>query len=204
MKWLSLLISILSASVATAKDNGGVKMQLSLGMPYLTITNPDETKANYDGLAASARGFIPIFYGDKFRTDLTGSFRYLDFENKANGSSQSEYASYLGPGAGLELTVYNIYVGASYFYYKGRHTSVGTISHKAEFQISGMSQYIGIRFEFGLGALGLSYSQMSAKVPGSAVGLSSSSDWDQSTLWLQFTYNFKTTTGKFLQSLFGK
>jgi len=181
----------------------GVKMELSIGMPNLTITNPDSTKASYTGLSSAVKGFIPFMSANTFRADLTGGIQYYDFNNTANGN-QSEYAQYIGPGVGLEFSLSHIFFGGDILYLKGRHTAIGTFSHKSEFDISGMNMYAGYRVEFGTGAFGCVWSKMSTTIPGSAVNISGNSKWDEEAYWLQFSYNFKIKAGDFFSALFGK
>jgi hypothetical protein len=197
-----LLITILICGQVWARDGErGVKMEVSIGMPSLSITNPDGSKANYGGLAGAAKGLLPLIGSGSFRTNFTAGFRYLDFENKANGD-QSEYAQYLGPGLGLELSLSRFVLGADYFFLKGRHTTVGTFSHKTEFDITGLNYYAGIQHKFGSASIGLIWSQMNATISGGDVGISGDSKWANQTYWLQFTYHFKSDTGKFLKGLF--
>ncbi len=195
---------VLGGLPAWAKlDSSGVKMELSIGQPSLSIENPDGTKAGYSGLSAMGRGFLPVFGGSGFRADLTGTIKYLDLSNTANGE-QKEYAQYLGPGLGFQLTVSRFFIGADYLYLKGRHSAVGPFVNHREFDISGVDIYAGVRIEFGTGSLGFAWSQMSSSVPASSTNLSTDSPWKDQVYWLQFSYSFKTTPGNLVKSLFGK
>ncbi len=184
-------------------DTQGVKMELSVGQPTVAIENPDGTKAGYSGLSAMGRGFLPLIGGDSFRADLTGTIKYLDLSNTANGS-QKEFAQYIGPGLGLQISFSRFFIGADYLYLKGRHSAVGPFSNQSEFSISGMDIHAGVRIEFGTGSLGFAWSQMKSTVPASSTNLSQDAPWADQVYWLQFSYNFKTTPGNMLRSLFGK
>ena len=206
MVWIATFALIFMSHAARAADsdkkNDSVKVELALGSPSLTITNPDASKANYKGLGGSIKGFIPVWSNRSSRFDFTGGIKYFDFSNRANGT-QSEYAQYVGPGAGLELSVSRFYVGAEYYYLKARHTTVGTYSHKAEFNLTGINYSAGYRLEMGTGSIGLGWSQMGGTIPGSAVGISGNSKWSNQVYWLNLTYYFKLNTGSFFKSLFG-
>lgn len=197
-------MTLLLSNTAWGKfDSSGVKVELSVGQPSVTIENPDSTQAGYTGLSAMGRGYFPMFGGTNFRTDFTTSIKYLDLSNTANGE-QKEYAQYLGPGVGFQFSLSRFFMGADYFYLKGRHSAVGTFSNHTEFAISGLDYHAGFRVQFGTGSLGFAWSQMSSTVPASSTNLSTDSPWKDQVYWLQFTYSFKTTTGNLIRSIFGK
>ncbi len=202
-KFLLVCLTLLGAS-SFARKNDGVRVQLGVGKPTLEVTNPDDTKVNYTGLAGSLRGYIPLLTTEKFRTDLTGTLRYLDFENTNNNSTQSEYAQYIGPSAGLETSIYGFFVGAEYVVLKGRHISVGQFSRKIEFDLTSTNIYYGFRFNLGLGSIGVSTGKMSSTIPKDKTDLSTDSPWKASDVFLEFTYTFEMSTGKFISSIFGK
>lgn len=196
-----LLVSPIGA--LAKMESGGVKMELSIGQPGVTIENPDGTKAGYSGLSAMGRGFLPVMGSGFFRADFTGTIKYLDLSNTANGD-QKEFAQYLGPGLGLQISISRFYIGADYMFLKGRHSAVGPFANQNEFNITGVDIHAGVRMEFGTGAIGFAWSQMSSTVPSSATGLSKNSPWADQVYWLQFSYNFKSTPGKLIKDLFGK
>lgn len=206
VRWIFLisLIGLAAVQAAQAKSgDSGVKLELSVGQPSVSIENPDGTKAGYSGLSAMGRGFVPLMSGSSFRLDLTGTIKYLDLSNTANGE-QKEFAQYLGPGLGLQISLSRFFIGADYMYLKGRHSAVGPFANQSEFDISGLDIHAGIRIDFGTGSLGFAWSQMTSVVPASSTNLSKDSPWADQVYWLQFSYNFKTTTGNLFKSLFGK
>lgn len=200
--WAALTIVLVLSPLAEARKNDGVRAQLGVGKTVLSIANPDSTKAHYDGLSAQAKGYIPVFATETFRTDFTGSVRYLDFENSGNTPSQSEYAQYIGPGAGVEISFYGIFVGADYFLLKGRHVTVGNFSKKIEFNITGANIYYGLRYRLGLGSIGVSSGSMTSSIAKKDSGLASDSAWKTTDIYVEFTYNFEMGTFDFIKSLF--
>lgn len=202
-QWFLLILTLSPLAAVAAGGGDGIKLEMALGLPTLAIQNPDGSTANYSGYGAYGKALVPVIAADKFRADVSGSLRFVDFSNTAN-SGQNEYAQYLGPGAGLEFTYGNIFLGADYYLLKGRHNSVGPFSKRVEFNISGLNYYGGLKFNIGAGSIGLAYSQMSSAIPASAVGLSKDSPWSQSTIWLRFTYDLKISFGQFFGSIFGK
>lgn len=196
-------ILILSFPVcALAEDGAGVALTMSGGMGKASIKNPDDTYARYKVLALEGTGHIPLLDSKDFDVDLLGSMKYLDLENTANTSFQSEVANLIGPGAGLEFRAYRFVLGAEYHMMLARHYAVGNTSRDMRYEMPMMSLYGGLNIQFKQLSVSLSYSQGSATVPKSSTGLTKDAPYTDQIYWLQVTYSTGASFMKFLKFLF--
>jgi hypothetical protein len=128
--------------------------------------------------------------------------RYLDLENTANNSSQSEVGNLIGPGAGLHLRVFKFTLGAEYNYMIGRYYAVGTISNSAKYEMPLLDTYAGFSIPFKMLSVSLSYSMASGSIPKAESGLSKDVPYKDQIYWIQLTYSTGASFSKFWDYLF--
>jgi hypothetical protein len=202
MKCFVLVLFLVGVQSAVAADSNGVTFSVGAGMGKASIENPDQTKAHYKVLALQGRGQIPLIYSNSFEADLVGAMRYLDLENTANNSYQSEVANLIGPGVGLELRAFKFVLGAEYHIMLARHYAVGSISRDMKYEMPMLNLYGGLNFQFNQLAVSISYSQGSATVPKASSGLTKDSPYTDQIYWLQLTYSTGASFTKFISFLF--
>lgn len=207
LKRLSRVLILFGLALGThgvfAGDTSGVAFSLGAGaLGKATIINPDKSLAHYKVLALEGRGHIPLLDSKDFDIDLTGSVRYLDLENTANGNYQSEVANMIGPGAGLEFRAFRFVAGAEYHLMLARHYAVGNVSRDVKYEMPMMNIYGGLNWKFNQLSVSVLYSQGSASVPKGSSGLTKDSPYSDQIYWLQLTYSTGASFVKFLHFLF--
>lgn len=170
-------------------DDRGVSVQIEAGLPYVTIANPDNTKAYYKGLGVQGRGILPVIDTSAFSFNLVASAKYLDLTNTTANSRQKEIAHLIGPGAGASIMFFNFFAGMDYQFMFGRHYGIGSVSREMNYSFGALQTYYGVQWEFGAAAFGASYSSTTGSLPKSMTGLSVDSAYSESVYWLHFRYS---------------
>jgi len=193
-----------SAWAAGGGKSGNLHFEGNIGTPNVAIENPNGTTAYYDGLTMLGRIIAPVFVRDALATSLTANLRYLDLKNTANSGSQKEFASQLGPGLGLRLSVGRIHLGADYFVIQSRHYSFGGVSNEVSYSFSPLSYYLGMGFSLGSLSFGLSYILTSGAVGKKESELSKDSPYSDSLTMLTLSWDTGISFGKFAGDLIKK
>lgn len=177
-------------------------LEANVGYPFVSIENPNKSKAYYDGIALRANAVIPIIDTPKFDVHFSPGVKYLDLENTASNDAQFEMANLIGPGAGLTFRYTKYWLGAKYYHLFGRHITTGDFSAKTEYSMPAVDYFAGIYFEFGRVGLGLSYSRSFSEISKDKTGLESNSAYDESVVSLQITFNTSETLWQILGGIF--
>lgn len=187
---------------AESSFSKGVAFDLGVGYGGATIKNPDASKAHYRALGAIGRFQIPMFESDSFAGMVVPSIRYLDLDNTANNSAQSEVGNLIGPGLGLQLRAYKFLLGADYHMMLGRHYAVGNFSRSSKYEMPTTNIYGGLSIPFKQLSVSFYYSQSAGSIPKDSTGLSKDAPYSDQIYWLQFTYSTGASFGQFFDYLF--
>jgi hypothetical protein len=176
--------------------------EMQIGYPTATLTNPDGTKARYDGVGLRMAVLVPVL--DKLSWDiyLTGGVKYLDLQNTANGDGQQEVANVIGPLAGVAIRWTKFWFGAHYNQLWARHYATGPFSGRSTYNFNSVDYFAGLHYQFGRLGVGLTYSMSSAEISKEHTGLNSDTPYNDSMISLQFTFNTGETLWQMIKSLF--
>ncbi len=147
--FLYVLILLIYSEGLLAQGRGGksgLSFSASIGLPSVTITNPDNSEAGYSGISLQGRLFLPIYENI---VNLHGTLKYHDLENKASTSSESEVANHIGGGMGLTFTLKKLYFGYEQILMKARHYYIGNTGIKTEYDYTVGNLFIGFKYNFG-------------------------------------------------------
>lgn len=173
-----------------------------VGYTYVTLKNPDGSKALYDGVGLRASLDIPLYDSTSFDIFFSPTLKYLDLSNTANSQNQFESANIFGPGVGLAFNWSHIWFGANYFQLWGRHAATGSFSDRTKYAAQSLEYFGGLHWQFNQLGLGLIYSQGSAKISKKDTHLNTSTPYDESMISLQVTFSLGKSTWEVIQSLF--
>lgn len=193
----SVLFSL--RTLAGAKD--GVLFDGALGLPAITISNPNGENAGYEGISLQGRLFAPIYSDGAFHTQLHGVLRYHDLENKYSSDGQTEVANHIGPGVGLSIRLGRLTLGGEYSLMKARHYYIGHIGLKTEYDYAVGTAFAGFVVPFGDLSVGLGYNYSVGKIKKDETGLSKDSDYAEQSIWFHMTYNTGASVGDFARKL---
>jgi hypothetical protein len=180
----------------------GLSAQAELGLPTVSIANPDGTNAYYTGVTVLGRGILPLIDGKLFSINLVGNAKYLDLRNTANSGSQKEYANHIGGGVGASINLWIFFYGIDYNYMFARHYAVGTISRELNFNYSTAMSYYGVQKDFGQLSLGGGMSLSSATISKRASGLSADSPYTEKIYFVFARYSTGLTIPRMFKALF--
>lgn len=202
-----LFESVLAAQATTsAKKAAAERYNLSIegeiGYPFVSLTNPDSSKAYYDGVALRLNVLVPIFDSASAALYLVPAFKYLDLSNTAQTGTQSEVANIIGPGAGLAFRLSKFRLGAQIYQLWGRHYSTGTFSDRLNYSFRSVDYSAGIFHQFGRLSVGASYSISKSTIPIEPTGLNTSTPYEESVIAFQLTYNTGDSLWQIIRSLF--
>lgn len=163
-KFLCSFILFFASALAQAVStkNGGLFLEANLGAPFVSLENPDKTKANYDGFAAVARVGNPFINSGTFSLSGLISAKYINLRNVANKPDSSEYAEHIGWGPGARIGFWNLFFGADYWLMHASHRTQGNISRELELNYKAFSYYIGAVYPVGAVKMGVTYTMESA------------------------------------------
>lgn len=179
----------------------GIILDGAIGLPAITIKNPDGTSAGYGGTSLQARLLIPLV-DNRFKLYLNGTLRYHDLKNAYSNSQETEVANHIGPGAGLTIEYSRFFLGAEYMMMKARHYYVGPIGVQSEYDYTYSNAFVGYYTALGPLGLGLSYSVGSGVLEHDKVGLTSDADISEQTVWFHIRFSTDKGLGRFLSEVF--
>lgn len=205
MKSFLLALVILlgsSESLAAPNKSDGLWFNGAIFIPQSSIKNPNSSVAYYSGVGLEGKTGVTLVDLGAFSTSFYGSIRYFDLRNTANTGTQKEFANHIGTGAGLKFMFAKLYLEADYHYMLARHYSVGTISYNIDYEYTPLTYSAGISLPIGQLAFGASYSVSSAMIAGSKTGLSQDSEYNDTRIMLNVTWNTGASLFGFFSKLF--
>ncbi len=187
---------------ANAGSKGEVAFQLSVGSPEISITNPDNSMAYYDGLALDAKGLFPIFFGENSSLDLTFNYKYLDTENTTT-KSVGETLSVNGVGTGVNMNFYSFILGGSVEYLSAKHNASSNVQNSnLSYKFINLTYYVGMVKSFGKFDVGGFYSVSTATISKDDTGLSRDSDFEARTIWMTVRFDLGVKSKDFLKLIY--
>lgn len=196
---LALVFSICLCSQYASAENG-LLLQASLGLPTLTIQNPDSSNSVYSGTSLFASTGTPIISGSMFSSNLYLGYRYSDLQNNYK-SNYEEIAKHMGPAVGLQFGFGKLDILVDYSMIHANHYLVGPISNKSEFDYSSLTTSLGLSVPVSNIDVGLRYSYSSGLIEKSETGLSADSKFNEQVISLTFTYQLKTGVSDIVKGL---
>lgn len=198
--------STIAQSVGMSKEFEtpyGVSMAASMGQSTVTLSPANQGDAIYSGINLMGQLHIPFYESTAYSARLGFSGRYLDLTNNSNSSSQREGGNHLGLGMGLKFTVYRLVFGVDYYRVKARHYWVGDVNDYREFNFPIINWYAGLDFSVSkVFRVSLLYSNGSGTIDRADVALDGDAKYEDTTIWLQFSYGTGDSFTQFLSSLF--
>lgn len=204
MRIYLLLILFCATTAAWGRGDfpGGMAFDIGFGTGAAQIENPNNTTAHYKMLNVDAIMSIPLIERSNFSGALTGGLRYLDLENTANSSAQSEVANLIGPGLGLRLRALRFFATFDYHFLLARHYAVGNLSSTTKYEMPVLGWSVGYALPLKAFVISISYSQSQGSVPKNKTQLSSDSPYSDQVYWLRLTYTTGQSFSKFFSFLF--
>jgi hypothetical protein len=194
--------SSIRTSAELEDDSYALTPAAGVGYTYVTLKNPNGSKALYDGVGLRASLDIPVLDTESFDILFTPTLKYLDLSNTANSQRQFESANIFGPGLGLAFNWSHIWFGANYFQLWGRHAATGNFSDRTKYSLQSLEYFGGLHWQFNQLGLGIIYSQGTGKISEKDTHLNSSTPYDESMISLQITFSLGKSTWEVIQSLF--
>lgn len=168
----------------------GFNVEVAFGKTAHEITNPNSSKALYDGYGGHALVYYPIFQGENYSFGPTGKYFYSGLSNKANTTSLSEEIKFSGISPGLELKIYSFILGYNYRYQWMSVSMSGTLNDSVSTRMSSSQMMLGFELPYQSWAFRVYYGISSADLPHVDTGLSSDSPWTEETVFLAIRYRF--------------
>lgn len=188
--WIALLIQTASAQWF----DQGWNLELAFGTTNHEITNPNNSKAVYDGYGGHALVYYPLFQNENFSFGPQGKYFYSELNNKANTTLLSEEIRYYGLAPGLELRVSYFLVGYNFKYQWLSVDMSGTFNNKTSSSFSSPEFYVGLELPLENWAFRLYYSRSEAELSSVDTGLSTNSPWAEENVYLAIRYRFGKRT----------
>ncbi|MGE3972889.1 MAG: hypothetical protein AB7F59_00030 [Bdellovibrionales bacterium] len=205
-----IIFGLFSSQIALAqksskkgnRDDRGLSAQVDLGLPTVTIENPDSSIAYYTGIGVTGRGILPLLDTRYFSFNLVGNAKYLDLKNTASTASQKEIANHIGAGGGVSVMLWIFFYGIDYNYMLARHYTVGTFSQELNYNYTSAVTYYGAQIEFGQLSLGGGVSMNTATISNGATDLNMDSPYSEKTYFVFARYSTGLTVPRMFKALF--
>jgi hypothetical protein len=171
----------------------GFNIELGYGITNQEITNPDSSKAVYEGYGGHAAVYYPLFQNENFSFGPNGKYFYSELKNKANTANLSEEMRYYGIAPGLEFKVYSFFMGYNFKYQWLSVDMSGAFENKVTSRFSSPEFYIGVEVPLANWALRAYYLRSQSDIPRQDTGLSVDSPWAEESLYIGVRYRFGKT-----------
>ena len=168
----------------------GWNLEAAFGITNQEITNPNTSKAVYAGYGGHALVYYPLFQNENYSFGPSGKYFYSELKNKANTSTLTEDIKFYGIAPGLELRIYNLFIGYNYRYQWLSIDMSGTIGHEIQSRGSCSEFVVGIEIPWNSWASRFYYTRSSTDLPITDTGLSNSSPWAEENVFLALRYRF--------------
>lgn len=201
LRYFAILIFLYNPLANGKSGAGGVTFDGALGMPAVTIENPNGQKAGYSGLSLQGRLLAPIYGDNGFSTQIHGVLRYHDLENKLRSEHGTEVANHIGPGLGLSFRLGRLTAGYEYMLMEARHYFIGNIGHKTTYSYTASTAFVGFVVPFGDLGVGIGYNYTMGNISKDETGLSKDSPYNEQSIWFHLTYDTGTSLGEFAKKL---
>ncbi|MCB0349992.1 MAG: hypothetical protein KDD38_02340 [Bdellovibrionales bacterium] len=201
---LVLIVTFICVCENSQATQSGVRFDGAVGMPAVTITNPNKTTAGYDGISLQGRLFTPIVEDSSINILAQAVLRYHDLKNTQSTDAETEVANHIGPGLGLTFTFARLSLGYEYMLMKARHYYIGSTGRQIEFDYTASNIFAGITIPFGDLGIGFSYNYATGKAGKGETGLTKDSDYTEQSIWFHISYSTGSALGDLARSLVKK
>lgn len=184
--WIALFIQMASAQWF----DQGWNFEVAYGISNHEITNPNSSKAVYEGYGGHALAAYPLFQNESFSFGPHLKYFYSELKNNANTSTISEDVRYYGLAPGLELKVSHFFIGYNFKYQWLAVEMSGAFNNKVSSRFSGGEAYLGVEFPWEHWALRIYYLRSEGEIPSSNSGLSANSPWAEENVFVAIRYRF--------------
>jgi Outer membrane protein beta-barrel domain len=187
---LIFFLGLLIQSASAQWFDQGWNFELGYGVTNQEITNPDSTKAVYEGYGGHALVAYPLFQNENFSFGPHFKYFYSELKNNANNDTLSEESRYYGIAPGLELKVSHFFVGYNFKYQWLSVEMSGTVNSKITSRFSSPELYVGVEFPWQSWALRIYYLRSEGEIPAQDSGLTGTSPWAEENVFLAIRYRF--------------
>lgn len=194
------VLTFLLSTEAFAKRNS-IAVDLAVGRPNASITNPNDSKAYYKGVVTKVDFIFPTINSKTFAANILAGVKYYNLKNTTT-STQQESAQHIGPGLGVELNWGPFVAGYQYHMILARHQAIGFISRELTYSMNQSHIYGGMIFQMNSLGIGATIGMNTSEVPVTATSFSSASPYSDTVIWIHLRYRFNLPVGKFFSNLF--
>ena len=184
--WITLLIQMASAQWF----DQGWNFEVGYGVTNHEITNPNSSKAVYEGYGGHALAAYPLFQNENFSFGPHLKYFYSELKNNANTSNFSEDVRYYGIAPGLELKVSHFFVGYNFKYQWLAVELSGVLNNKITSRFDSGEMYLGVEFPWEHWALRIYYMRSESEIPMADSGLTENSPWAEESVFVAIRYRF--------------
>jgi hypothetical protein len=194
-----MLLLLLLPQLSWAK----VGFEGAIGLPEVTMTNGDSSKAHYSGVTLKGSLQLPLYETKFFSGQARPLVKYLDLKNNSNNNDQREMGNHLGLGLGLRFELYRFFLEGSYQMMIARHYWVGKKDNYLEFEYSNIDLTLGFSLKLSkVLRTSFSYSTSSATISKNDLNMIQDANMKEVIYWIHMTFSTGLATGKFFQTLF--
>lgn len=191
MKTLAILISMTLMPLAAQAWS----WELGAGYGLLDLSNPDDSTARSTGMGGTLGAYYSVAGNENYDFGIKGSAYYAQLKNDVNTAFLDEKTTYYNVGLGLELTVYDFFVGWQYKYNRIDIQLSGNVNNTSAFS-DYMSQFeVGYIFRMNTTQLRLVYQRTDGTLPRVDTGLSSDTDFTSNAFMLILRFELSPRRG---------
>jgi len=191
-----LILFIFFASFAAHAGFGdSVSIEGEVGLPSLSIENPDGSKAGYEGVSLLGRIHFPTYNSGNILMGIHGTYKRMYLENTYTGYDATEMAEHSGVGAGMSVLFGKLMLGVDYLMMSAQHHYTGGIGINSTFDYNAINAFAIISFRVG-GLKGwVGYSYTDASIDSGQTGLSKDAALKEQQFFLNFIFNTDANVG---------
>lgn len=185
--FVTLIIFMIFSSSVRAQS-----IDLGAGYSVLDLKNPDTSTARSTGLGLGLGGYYSLFSHSVFDVGLKASGFYADLKNDMSTEFLREETEHYNFGAGIEVSVYQIFVSWQRKYNRLDIQLDGNLQNTSAF--SGyMSQWeVGYSLPMESLSIRFVFQHITGQLPYYETGLSASSDFSSSSLMVMLRFNLRS------------
>ncbi|MES2767900.1 MAG: hypothetical protein V4596_02040 [Bdellovibrionota bacterium] len=189
MKLLSLFVILFLSLESRAQSSDISSMfEAQMGYGFAIIKNP--TDAEYSGIALRGLYGYSIYNGEASNLLITANYKFSVMDNTSNDSTQTQEATFYGPGVGFMYRAAPLTFGVDYNFMKVNHKSQGTFTTESKQSFKTISAYVEYSSSFDTAELGFTLLGEYGTIEKSETGMNQDQKFQNLAAFLHFKYYF--------------
>lgn len=194
--------SFAQAQSAATSPTRGVDFRMQINRGTLEYTSISGVPRKFDGLGSELQTHLYLVEKGSLRSTFFMASRVMSWTGRDVLQGETDDLQTFSVAPGIELCYGPFYVQGAYQAINVNNYWISSFSFGKQYSLNGVSAAGGINYRFGHLGIGLGVTQLNMTVPGDKIGLSTDSEYKETSYSLNFVYYIGTPPLKFFKELF--